>query len=51
MNKRDQQRIEVQNFVANLSDGVDFFSGNVSDVSRAGMLLDDIPKELPNIVG
>lgn len=46
MNKRRHQRIEVQNVVANLSDEVDFFSGTVNDVSRAGMLLADIPKEL-----
>ncbi len=46
MNKRRQQRIEVQNVVANLSDGVDFFSGTVNDVSCAGMSLADIPKEL-----
>lgn len=46
MNKRRYQRTEVQNVVANLSDGVDFFSGTVNDVSRAGMSLADIPKEL-----
>ena len=46
MNKRRHQRIEVQNVVANLSDKVDFFSGIVSDVSRAGMSLADVPKEL-----
>ena len=46
MNKRRHQRIEVQDVVANLSDGVDFFPGTVNDVSRAGMSLADIPKEL-----
>ena len=46
MNKRRHQRIEVQNVVANLSDGVDSFSGTVRDVSRDGMLLTDIPNEL-----
>lgn len=49
MNKRRHQRIEVQNVVANLADGVDFFSGTVKDVSRAGMLLTDIPKELHDL--
>lgn len=46
MNRRRHQRIEVQNVVANLSNGFDFFSGTVNDVSRVGMLLADIPKEL-----
>ncbi|MCP3888885.1 MAG: PilZ domain-containing protein [Desulfobulbaceae bacterium] len=49
MNKRRHERIEVHNVVANLSNGVEFFSGTVSDVSRAGILLDDIPKELRNL--
>jgi len=46
MNKRRHQRIEVQNLVANISDGVNSFSGTVSDVSRDGMLLTDIPHGL-----
>ncbi|MFW2367193.1 MAG: PilZ domain-containing protein [Desulforhopalus sp.] len=46
MNKRRHQRNEVQNVVANLTDGVDSFSGTVNDVSRAGISLADIPKEL-----
>ena len=46
MNKRCHQRIEVQNVVASLSDGVDSFSGTVNNVSSTGMLLADIPKEL-----
>lgn len=46
MNRRRHHRIEVQNVVANLSNGVDFFLGTVNDVSRVGMLLADIPKEL-----
>lgn len=53
MNKRRYQRIEVQNLVANISDGVNSFSGTVSDVSRDGMLLTDIPhglnRELENL--
>lgn len=48
MNKRRYQRIEVPNLVAHLSDGVDFFSGTVIDVSRVGMLLTNIPQELNN---
>ncbi|MFT5728585.1 MAG: hypothetical protein ACI8PB_002739 [Desulforhopalus sp.] len=46
MNRRLNQRIEVQNVVANLSNEVGNFSGTVNDISRVGMLLTDIPKEL-----
>lgn len=53
MNKRRHQRIEVQNLVANISDGVNSFSGTVSDVSRDGMQLTGIPhgviKEAENL--
>ena len=48
MSKRRHQRVEVQNLVANLSDGVDSFSGTVSNVSRLGMLLNDIPQRFKN---
>jgi hypothetical protein len=44
MNKRRQQRVEVKNLVANISDGVESFSGTVSNISRLGMLLNDIPQ-------
>jgi len=46
MNKRRHQRIEVQNVFAHLSNGVESFSGTVNDVSSAGILLADIPREL-----
>ncbi len=46
MSKRRHQRIEVQNLVANLSDGSDSFSGTVSNISRLGMLLSCIPQRL-----
>lgn len=46
MDKRRHHRVEVQNVIAKLSDGADFFSGTVSDVSRVGMLLTDFPEEL-----
>ncbi len=48
MDKRRHQRIEVQNLIANLSNGVDSYSGTVSDVSRVGLLVTDIPQELNN---
>ena len=44
MNKRRQQRVEVKNLVAKISDGVESFSGTVSNISRFGMLLNDIPQ-------
>lgn len=46
MSKRRHQRVEGQNLVANLSDGVDSFSGTVNNISRLGMLLNDIPQRL-----
>jgi len=48
MSKRRHQRVGVQNLVANLSDGVDSFSGTVSNISRLGMLLIDIPQGFKN---
>jgi len=46
MSKRRHQRVEVQDLVANLSDGVDSFSGTISNISRLGILLNDIPQKL-----
>jgi hypothetical protein len=44
MDKRRHQRIEVPQLVANVSDGIGSFSGTVGNVSRYGMLLDEIPE-------
>lgn len=44
MSKRRDQRVEVQNIIANLSDGVNSCSGTVSNISRFGILLHDIPQ-------
>ena len=46
MNKRRHERMKVINLTADLSDGFGFFSGTVCDISRCGMLLDDVPKKL-----
>ena len=46
MSKRHYQRVEVQNLLANLSDEVDSYSGTVSNISRFGLLLNDIPQKL-----
>ena len=49
MKKRRHQRVEIPNLIANLSDGVDFFSGTVRDVSRVGILMTDIPQKLNSL--
>jgi len=49
MNKRRHQRVEVQNMVAILSDGVDSFSATIHDISRHGMLVNDIPQALKSL--
>ncbi len=46
MSKRRHQRVEGQNLVAHLSSGVDSFSGTVGNISRLGILLNDIPQGL-----
>ena len=46
MSKRRHQRVEVRNLVARLSDGVESFAGTVSNISRLGLLLKDIPQRL-----
>jgi len=46
MNKRRTPRIQVPNLVVDVSDGISFFSGTASDVSRYGILLNDIPKKI-----
>ncbi len=45
MDKRRHLRIEVPNLIADVSDGTGFFTGTVGDISRFGVLLDDIPKK------
>jgi hypothetical protein len=47
MNKRRYQRVEVKKLVANLSDGVNSFSGTVSNISRLGVLFNDF-RQRPN---
>ena len=46
MSKRRHQRVEMQNLIANLSDGDDSFSGTVGNISRLGMLLNGMPQKL-----
>lgn len=44
MEKRRYDRVKVGNCLADLSDGKGFFSGVIGDVSRQGLLLQEIPK-------
>ena len=46
MDKRRHDRTKVNNLVADISDGVGFFSGTIGDISHYGLLLDDIPNKL-----
>ena len=46
MEKRRHQRIEVDNFDADISDGLGFFGGTISDISRFGMKVDNVAKRL-----
>lgn len=46
MDCRVYQRVEVEGFNGDVSDGVGFFPGVVSDVSRFGMRISDLPQRL-----
>jgi hypothetical protein len=48
MCNRRYQRVEVQDIVAALSNGVNSFSGTVINISRLGMLLKDVPQKFRN---
>lgn len=43
---RKYQRMEVDGYNADISDGIGFFPGVVSDVSRFGFLMTDLPKRI-----
>lgn len=43
MDKRRYKRMGIPNLLAHVSDGAGVFSGTVTDISRFGLLLDDIP--------
>ena len=45
-NQRKYQRMDVDGFNADISDGVGFFPGVISDVSRFGLLMRDLPKRV-----
>ena len=46
MDKRRHQRMEVDNMMVDISDGKGFFTGTVSDLSRFGLLISNIPKKM-----
>ncbi|MBU1568598.1 MAG: PilZ domain-containing protein [Proteobacteria bacterium] len=46
MEKRRHQRMEVDNLNVDISDGVGFFGGTISDLSRFGIKVDNLPKRL-----
>lgn len=48
MEKRRHQRITVNNIWADVSDGKGFFSGEVTDLSRFGLRMTDLPEKLDN---
>lgn len=46
MKQRNHPRLEIKNLSVDASDGVGFFQGVISDVSRFGVCLTDLPKKL-----
>lgn len=46
MDNRDCQRVGIDGFCADVSDGEGFFPGMISDISRFGMCMSDLPKRL-----
>lgn len=46
MDKRRHPRIPIRGLRADISDGKDFYTGTVMDISRFGMSLNRIPKNL-----
>lgn len=46
MKQRNHPRLEIKNLSVDASDGVGFFQGMISDVSRFGVCLTDLPKKL-----
>jgi PilZ domain len=46
MEKRRHQRMEVDNLNVDISDGMGFFTGTISDISRFGLKVENVPKRL-----
>ena len=50
MEKRRHQRVEVDNLNVDISDGMGFFTGTISDISRFGLKVENVPKRLNDSV-
>jgi hypothetical protein len=46
MEKRRYQRIAIENLSVDVADGVGFFQGMVSDISRSGICMTDLSERL-----
>jgi hypothetical protein len=46
MENRENQRVAIEGLRADISDGIGFFPGVLSDISRFGMRMVDLPKRL-----
>jgi len=51
MGRRKHPRIILNHLSVDVNDGVNFFQGNVSDISRSGIGLADLPRELNTEAG
>ncbi len=51
MEKRHYPRIMVNNLTIDVSDGVGFFYGQISDASRFGLCLMDVPRKVDETAG
>lgn len=46
MGKRVYERMEIEGFSADISDGKGFFPGAIYDISRFGLRMTDLPKRM-----
>ena len=49
MDKRRHPRMAVDGFTVDLADGKGFFSGTVGDLSRFGLMVENVPKRLDEL--
>lgn len=46
MEHREHERVEIDGLNADISDGIGFYPGTISDISRFGICLTDLPKRI-----
>jgi hypothetical protein len=46
MERRNQPRIRLDVFSADVNDGNGFFQGRVTDISKTGLCMEDLPKRI-----